>query len=153
MKKDVLIKIKGVSNPQDPDSEVVELTTIGQYYKKQGEYVLSYDESSMTGMEDTKTTVKICDSGVSVTREGKFPSNMLFEKDKQHTTAYSTEYGHLLVSVVTDKIEQKFDEHGGKLFVGYSLDFDHNYVGKNQLTIDVVQIIGGSNGTVTIHTN
>ena len=58
MKKEVLIKIKGVYR-QNGEEDEVELLTTGSYYKRNGHYYIAYDESEATGFEGTRTILKV----------------------------------------------------------------------------------------------
>ena len=44
--------------------EVIELITEGKFYKKSDAYYLVYDESEISGMQGTTTTLKIKDNQV-----------------------------------------------------------------------------------------
>ena len=138
MKKEVLISIKGEQDFENMDKDSSELVTRGTLYEKGNAIYIVYEESELTGMPDTRTTIRVRSDSINVLRTGKFPSNMLFEEKKQHISLYNTPYGPLTLTVNTDKIESNLTmEKGGDLSVYYSLGLDHNYIGKNQLKINV----------------
>lgn len=138
MKKDVLISIRGEQDFIGLEKDDSELVTKGTLYERGGNMFLVYDESELTGMPQTKTTVRVGHDSVNVMRTGKYPSNMLFEEQKQHMSLYNTPYGALTLTVSTEKIERDISmEKGGSISVYYSLALDHNYLGKNQLKINV----------------
>ena len=138
MKKDVLISIRGEQDFVGLEKDDSELVTRGTLYERGGNMFLVYEESELTGMPDTRTTVRVSKDSVNVMRTGKYPSNMLFEEKKQHMSLYNTPYGALTLTVNTDRIEQDISmEKGGDISVYYSLELDHNYLGKNQLKINV----------------
>jgi len=51
MQKDVIISIYGLQQQEEGSFEPVTLVTAGRYYKRGGQYFVSYDESELTGME------------------------------------------------------------------------------------------------------
>lgn len=137
MKKDALISIKGLQQVDNPDTDEISLTTEGRYYLKNGSYYLVYDESEVTGFADTRTTVKVNPREVTVTRSGKYPSMMTFEKGQRHMSLYETDYGPLTICVATKSIDWKLDEMGGEIRVSYDIEVQHAYMSTNSLTIEV----------------
>lgn len=137
MKKDVIISIKGLQQMDNPDTDEIILTTEGRFYRRSGNYYLVYDESEVTGFEDTRTTVKVEGRSVTVTRAGKYPSMMMFELDKRHMCLYNTDYGDITVSVATKSIDSTLTDDGGKISVNYDIELQHAYLSTNCLTIDV----------------
>lgn len=138
MKKKAVISIKGEQSFQNLERENLELVTNGTLYEKSGAFYLVYDESELTGLPNTKTTVKISQDGVSVLRTGKFPSTMIFEENRQNVSLYRTPYGEMSVTVTTEKIDSEISmEDGGNINVLYSLGLDHNHIGKNNLNINI----------------
>ena len=58
-----------------------------------GKYYIAYEESELTGLEGTKTTVKLDGKTVALIRTGTFPSHMLFAEDERHVGLYQTPIG------------------------------------------------------------
>lgn len=82
--KDVIIYIRGTQNDPNGEDNVIELETEGVYAFENGEGLLSYMESELTGLAGTKTSFAISPMGVIMTREGSLNSRMFFEKGKKH---------------------------------------------------------------------
>lgn len=59
MEKDVVISIKGMQNYEGEDSDTIELVTEGRLTRDEGGYTLSYQESELTGLEGTLTTIQV----------------------------------------------------------------------------------------------
>ena len=57
MKKDVIITIRGLNDFEDAEKDSIELVTSGRYYEKNGSYYVSYEESALTGLGKTTTTL------------------------------------------------------------------------------------------------
>ena len=137
MKTDALISIKGLQQVDNPDTDEISLTTEGRYYEKNGSYYLMYEESEVTGFADTRTTVKVTPSAVTVTRSGKYPSMMTFEKGQRHMSLYETDYGPLTICIATRTVDWNLDEKGGQIHVSYDIEVQHAHMSTNSLTIEV----------------
>ena len=127
MKKDVLISIQGLQSMDDPGTDEVTLTTEGRFYRKADNYYLVYDESEVTGFEDTRTTVKISGDGQGV-----------------------TEYGGITIAVATRSIDSSLTDDGGRIHVDYDIEFQHAHLSSNSLTIDVRPLPLQPGGTVSL---
>ena len=137
LKKDVLIKIKGVASV-DGEKEVIELTTIGNFYKKSNNYYLIYDESEATGYEGMTTTLKVEGNDcVTMERAGKTRSQLIIEKGKRHLCHYDTGNGELMIGVSAKKINSMLNDDGGELYFNYSLDINSSLASENEVFIDV----------------
>lgn len=137
-KKNVMISIKGMQEVYSiDDSTDVELLTEGEFYKADGKYYAVYQESDVTGMEGTTTTVEVDKDKVSIIREGTITNQMIFIKDKKTTSYYDTQFGALTIGVLSDKINVDIDDNGGVIDVGYSLEINDETVGKNQFYISI----------------
>ncbi len=137
MKKDVMISIYGLQEAEGSGADNVTLVTRGLYARRGGKYYVSYEESDLTGLKGTRTTLRIGDGSVVVMRRGMFPSQLIFEEGRRHTSLYHTEYGDLIVGVNTEKIHSSLDDEGGSLDVRYAVEIDHSLAGTNHLKVDV----------------
>ena len=137
MKTDAIISIKGLQQVDNPDTDEISLTTEGRYYEKNGSYYLMYDESELTGFADTRTTVKVTPSSVTVTRAGKYPSMMTFEKGQRHMALYETDYGPLTICIATKTVDWSLNESGGNINVCYDIEVQHAHMSTNSLSIEV----------------
>ncbi len=137
--KDVIISITGTQTADNGD-DVIELVTDGKYSYGETESLVTYDESSLTGMEGTKTTFKIEKDIVTLTREGAVNSQMLFQKGRKHFFLYDTPFGATTMGVDTQKLRTNMSEHGGKMDIVYSVDVDNIPLGKNIFSINVKEV-------------
>lgn len=142
--KDVIISIKGTQNDADGEDTEVELVTDGQFAFENGEGVLTYMESELTGLEGTKTSFTIGPLGVVLSREGSLNSSMIFEKGRKHKFVYETPFGSTTMGVDTKKLNVDFNEHGGDMEIEYVVDFQHAVVGYNLFKINVSEQKKGS---------
>lgn len=141
--KDVIISITGTQNFSEGSDDSVELVTDGKYCFNGGESVLSYMESEITGLEGTKTSFAIGPFGVTMQREGRLNSRMVFEEGKKHFFLYETPYGSATMGVDTHSIKLCLGEDGGDMEIDYVVDFDHAVIGRNKFVINVKERKGG----------
>ena len=135
--KDVVISLHGVRTGDDKADEVIELVTSGKYCANDSGYVITYPESELTGLEGTTTTLKVEDSKITLTREGKTVSQMVFEEGRKHFSLYETMYGSMMVGISAQKVKSTLDEKGGSIQIDYTIDIDHAMTGTNTFIINV----------------
>lgn len=139
---DVTLKVVGTQTTLDGEENTIEMMTQGKYYEKNGSIFLVYDESELSGMEGSTTTIKIDDDKnrkVMMKRFGSNESKLLFEKGKRHRSIYRTMYGDMDMEVVTSQIILVKDEKGlKKLDLSYRISVAGDTEMKNKLTIDLI---------------
>lgn len=144
MEKDVIISIQGKqSYPQTPP-EVIELVTEGKLEDRGEEGItLSYQESEVTGLEGTLTTIQVEPRRVTLLRVGSVNSQMVFEEGRQHLSLYETPYGALEVGVRTRKMRSSLNSRGGDVTIYYALEIEHGTAGHNMFHIQVREAAKG----------
>lgn len=80
MNKNIIISVKGKQISGNEEPNIFELITEGKYYKDEEGYCVTYDESEVTGMEGTTTTIKVADGIVTLMRIGSINSQFVFQK-------------------------------------------------------------------------
>ncbi|HHW30966.1 MAG TPA: DUF1934 domain-containing protein [Clostridiaceae bacterium] len=131
MDKDVIISVKGTQTLFNNEKSELELITEGKYYKDGDAYLITYDESEVTGMEGTTTILKVADGVVTLMRCGSINSIFMFQRGQKHISYYDTEYGTFSVGVVTNDLNINVNDNGGEIRVGYQLEFNNNRSGYN----------------------
>ena len=138
VKKDVIVSISGLQQADEQEPDKVELVTPGRFYLRDGNYYISYHESELTGMEGTRTTVKVGPGRrVSITRTGRNHSQLCFEPGQRSNALYQTEYGPLNVATITERVESCLGSDGGSLEIRNAVEIDNVYAATNHLKIDV----------------
>lgn len=139
---DVTLKVVGTQTSLDGEKNTIEMITQGKYYEKNGSIFLVYDESELSGMEGSTTTLKIDDEKtrkVMMKRFGANESKLVFEKGKRHKSIYRTMYGDMDMEVVTSQIILVKDEEGlKKLDLSYRISVAGDTEMKNKLTVDLI---------------
>lgn len=145
MTRDVLISIKGLQIAED-DSNPVEIITAGDYFIKNGNHYILYDEIQ-EGVEGVvKNTIKIRPEGLDIIKRGSTSAHMTFEKDKKNISCYATPFGELMIGINTSHIRIDENEDSLKVQVAYSLDINYQHVSECSIVLDV-----HSRATADIH--
>lgn len=134
--KDVIISVLGMQQSIDgPDS--AELVTAGKYGIAPDEFRLTWQESEISGMEGTKTSLSVHPGFVTLQREGTVNTRMDFEEGKKHYFLYETPFGSATMGLSTRTIRSRLDRHGGEVEIDYVVDMDQTVVGRNRFHIRV----------------
>lgn len=139
MNKKVLISVKTVQYI-DGQPESVELITQGEYHKEGNEYFAEYEESEISGMEGTKTIMKINKDTLRIVRSGTTTSDLLFKKGTDHVSLYNTPFGTLEVMIKPRKIDIKMDDEGGNVKLEYKMEAFGLDAIENALELSIKQI-------------
>lgn len=137
IKKDVVITIVSRQNFEGCEPDQIDLITTGRLYGRNGKFYISYEESELTGMEGSRTTLKIEPKQITMTRTGTYPSQMRFAEHKREVGLYETELGSVAVSTHTSKLTSSIDENGGALEINYTVEIDANLAGAHRFEMSV----------------
>ena len=142
MEKDVVISIKGIQNYEGQDSDTIELVTEGRLTRDEGGYTLSYQESELTGLEGTLTTIQVEGEQVTLMRVGEVNSQMVFQEGRRHLSMYNTPYGAMAIGVNTRHLLAELTDQGGDIEIDYAIEVDHAIAGRNIFQIKVKEAEG-----------
>ena len=140
MEKTVVISVKGIQKYEGAPPDVVELVTEGVMARYGTSYTLSYQESELTGLEGTLTTIQVDGNEVTLIRTGEFNSQMVFQEGRRHLSLYNTPYGAMTIGVHTRHLLAELSDQGGRLEVDYSVEVDHTVAGRNIFHISVKEL-------------
>lgn len=135
----VLISVKTMQYI-DGQPETVELITEGEYFKEVDGYRAVYNESEISGMAGTETTLKIHDNSFIIMRKGTTNSNLVFKKGLNHVSLYSTPFGALEVVVKPSKVNIDVNDRGGKVELEYRMEAAGLEPIDNSLELNIKQI-------------
>ncbi|HAL73462.1 MAG TPA: DUF1934 domain-containing protein [Clostridiales bacterium] len=138
MEPNVLLTIEGQQWNNDEKPQAIRLMTEGRLYRKDPAWYVVYDESEATGMEGTKTTMKVGDDGtVSLIRTGSHGLRMSFSAGSRHITRMETPYGDLDVEIYTSVVQTQISDTGGYIHLGYSIDFNNRERMNTRLDVEI----------------
>ena len=131
----------------DTDMEIdenapIELSTEGVLFvSKNGKVTLSYDETELSGMEGTKTSV-VFDKGneslVTMMRQGSVNTALVFEPDSRHICVYQTPYMPFELCVHTLKVDNRLLDEG-RLYLDYIIEFRGAQAEHNLFTLTLTE--------------
>lgn len=139
LSKKVIVNVRStqsINNEKDAQ-EVIELITPGEFFKKENIYFAVYEETEISGMQGTTTTLKIGDDEVNLIRIGKVNSCLRFKKGKKDVSFYKTQYGIIELVVEVLEIDINIDDNGGELRLLYELEAGGQQSSTNELCIKI----------------
>ena len=143
MEKEVVISIKGVQKYEGTAPDTMELVTKGRLSRVGESYTLSYQESELTGLEGTLTTIQVDGGQVTLMRVGEFNSQLVFQEGRRHLSMYNTPYGAMSIGVNTRHLMASLTDQGGDIEVDYTIEVDHALAGRNVFRIYVKESESG----------
>lgn len=136
--KEVLIEIKGTQG-LDNETNVIELTTFGQFAIKNGKHYISYSERE--SMENVKTVVKADgNENVSINRSGAIEGKIMIRSGQRSNCYYSTTQGQLMLGIFGEKINNNLTEAGGSLSFSYTIDVENDLLSRNTVDIAIREV-------------
>ncbi|MCQ5130805.1 DUF1934 domain-containing protein [Butyricicoccus faecihominis] len=138
MKKDVWLSILSTQQFENCDEEQIDLVTAAKLYRRGGKYYIIYEESELTGLNGTLTTVKLEGKSVSLIRTGTYPSRMLFAENQRHVGLYQTPIGtSMTIATHTSHVRNTVGENGGELILDYTVEVDNSVMGEHHFEMTV----------------
>lgn len=119
MKKKAIISV--TSKQPQSDESAIEVVTPGEFYKEDNYYYAIYDETELSGMEGTQTTLKISDDVMYLKRNGTTNTEMEFRTNTENVILYNTPYGALELKTKTKDLMVEMKDNGGEVMVNYNL--------------------------------
>ncbi len=134
--KKAIIKITD-RHIQDGEEYEAELTTSGEFEVTENGCKVVYTETDEE-LENCVTTLDVKGAEkISMTRAGRYNTEMVIEKDRRHSCFYQTPYGELIMGIYAKNISNDMTENGGTLNFSYTIDFNNTPASENELTVAV----------------
>lgn len=128
MTKEILLSLKGLQIENGDGGQELETITVADYYRKNGNHYVLYDEVT-EGFDDvTKNMIKFKENCLEVTKRGLVNVHMVFEEDKKNMTSYATPYGNILVGIDTGSVLVEEEEKQIRVQVAYTLEANYQYL-------------------------
>ena len=140
MMKDVLISIHSSFAYEEGEEQQMDFTTDGYYFYEDDVGCLSYEETEVTGMEGTRTSLFVMPDQVVVDREGTVTSRMVFKEGLKSAFQYATPFGNATMGINTRRISRNMDGSGGSVQIDYVVDMEHVVASRNRFEITVREI-------------
>ena len=112
-----VISIRGRQYYDENTSDSIELTTDGSFEKQGDAYLISYDETAVTGLDGTRTTILV------------EPCNRI--------TLTPIEDNDMTLTIDAGRVINRLNDKGGSLFVDYQLEINSQLMSKNNFLIKI----------------
>jgi uncharacterized beta-barrel protein YwiB (DUF1934 family) len=138
--KDVLISIHSSFAYEEGEEQQMDFTTDGYYFYEDDVGCLSYEETEVTGMEGTRTSLFVMSDQVVVDREGTVTSRMVFKEGLKSAFQYATPFGNANMGINTRRITRNMDGSAGSVEIDYVVDMEHVVASRNKFSITVREL-------------
>lgn len=129
MRQNVVLSIRGKQSYPDQEPETIELVTEGVLSSCADGWLLSYEESNLTGLEGVTTTFRIQPKRITLSRTGKLNSQMVFEEGVFHDSLYQLEFGALYITVCATRVRADISGEGGTVDLTYRIEIEQTACG------------------------
>ena len=137
MSTNVVLSIRGRQTYADQEPDVIELVTDGTMEYRNGGWNISYEESSLTGMEGVTTTFRVAPGMVTLSRSGALNSQMVFQEGVSHDSLYQMDFGALMLTVKATRVYYDIVEDGGTIDLVYDIDIENSSAGVIDYHLDI----------------
>ena len=137
MKQNVMLSIEGRQSYAGQDPDVIELVTEGTLEQTANGWIISYEESDLTGMQGVTTTFTVEEKKLILTRTGRLKSEMVFQEGIHHDSLYQMEFGALMLSVCAQKIHVDLSTQGGVIDLSYGIEIEQTEAGVIDYHLDI----------------
>ena len=141
MKDNYLISIKA-QQIVDTTIDSFDFITYGNYIEKNdNKYIIykEYDEkeNNSPGSYHTNIIKIISNKIVILNQVGATRSQLIFENKKRYHSAYITQFGKIMSTIFTNKIDLNLSKSGGYLILEYFLDLGSVLTSINSINIQL----------------
>ena len=137
MKQSVILSILGRQKYMDQDPDEIQLVTEGVLEDKGDSWELSYEESDLTGMSGVTTTFLVESDKVTLKRNGKLNSQMVFQVGVVHESLYQVEFGALMIAVRASRVMADICPDGGMIDLVYDIELEQTAAGTIDYHLDI----------------
>lgn len=130
----ILLSVRG-SHVEDGEEDTLELLTEGRLIKEDEKYTIEYDESELSGMENTSTRVTVDGDRVYLQRTGMLQTEFVFTKSQRYEAVYDTPFGAMQMAVTPTQIKSDVSSEKGRIDLEYVVQVGEQSM-LNRLNID-----------------
>lgn len=136
--KNVVIFLNSTQSYEGMDPDATEVVSQGTLQTlRNGEYVVTYQESELTGMEGTTTRFRVRGGTVILERSGAISSQMIFQEGRPCSSLYETPWGTAAVDIATSFLKNRLGERGGSLEMRYAISVEGRHMGETHIRMRV----------------
>ncbi|MDY6083862.1 MAG: DUF1934 domain-containing protein [Dialister sp.] len=135
MKKNVRLRITALQRDETGQDETISLESDGIYGDNGKFKYVSYEETELSGLSGTTTTVRMYPDRCVLTRTGSFMQRIEYIPGKETRAGYETPAGTIPVTVVTKKLEDSLTDEGGEFRLVYEVEVTGLFIHLNEMII------------------
>ena len=133
----VIVTLVGTQRDAQGDESRIELITVGHYYEKNGVQYIVYKDSEVSGLEGTKTMLKVYDQHVVLVRMGSVKHQQEFRLGAKSHSTYVTPYVTMDMGILTQNIDLDVRASVKNIHIRYELEINGQWQSTNTLSISV----------------
>lgn len=137
MKTAVVLSVRGRQSYAGQEPEVIELVTDGTMEFCNEGWDISYEESTLTGLEGVTTTFRVEPGKVILTRKGALNSRMVFQEGVSHDSLYQMPFGALMLTVRASSVFYDIVPDGGVIDLVYHITIENTEAGVIDYHLDI----------------
>ena len=137
MKQNVMLSILGRQSYMGQEPDQIELVTEGVLEDQGDSWLLSYEESDLTGMGGVTTTFIVEPDKITLKRSGRLNSQMVFQEGVVHDSLYQMEFGALMLSVCASRVMADICHDGGMIDLVYTIELEQSAAGTIDYHLDI----------------
>lgn len=130
--REAFIKLQGKAAGGGED--IIDFSSVGKAEINKDSIYIEYDESEMSGMEGSVSTIVISGDAVTLNRAGAWVSTMAFVEGQETLADIITPFGNLKVNVFTDKLKLNVSDNHVELALNYAFSLGGERI-NNYLTL------------------
>lgn len=131
-----MIRCKSIQRDERGKAEEVVLETPGVYGEDENCRYLTYEETSLSGMEGT-TTIRMYEDHVTLSRQGSFLQETEYRPGTVAKSEYITPAGPMEITVSSKEITDTVSGGKGQLRLVYDIEMKGLFSHLNEIIIDV----------------
>ncbi len=134
----MILEIKTNIESIDGEKNTIDFVTEASVYQKNHAIFMVYEETELSGMEGSKTMLKLKDKKVFMHRFGSVESKIIFDKENAYTSDYITPHGRFELKVETMNLDYDINEDGtGFISIDYKMVLENISSSENHLRIRI----------------
>lgn len=142
MSENVIISIFGnqfyTASDGSDEKQVVEMVASGKLYRKNDGLYISYVDEDSPQRKNVPTVLKLDKNNMlTISKKGKYSSDLILEEGKKHMIEYQTEYGTMFVSVFTNSVSSSMNGYEGEITAKYNIDINSMVSSRHELSVKI----------------
>lgn len=135
--KKVMIACTSLQRDEEGRTEKIVLETPGVYGKTKTYSYVKYEETSLSGLAGTTTTIRMYKDYATLSRTGAFLQETVFRPGTVERSSYMTPMGPVEMITTAHQVENSINKGNGRLRLVFEVELKGLFVHVNEIIIDV----------------